>query len=251
MSALAVWMGTVMRFWRKSLDCLHLLCVGFVLKAASEHTHTGILPVEMKPINASTQWMPKYFTPIMQVCLNLQNLLWHHKVLFLIYRDQMPSYLLSTASPQLLEVPPILPHLPILFRAYYQPSLTGADQGKNSSKIYRDCVLQKLWSVGRMMLSRKLMFYLQILKDWQACSSVLLWWRGFAASMSSLLIWPHVTGERRRFAPEKPSWNRCCSAPVPRWWFGQRRRQRGGRPLSLSSQVSSRVFSRNYSFVST
>lgn len=159
MSALAVWMGTVMRFWRKSLDCLHLLCVGLVLKAASEHTHTRIHLVEMKPINASTQWIPKYFTPVMQVRLNLQNLLWHHKELFLIYRDQMPSYLLSTASTQLFEVPPILPHLPILFRAYYQASLTGSDQGKNRSKIYRNCVLQKLWSEGRMMLSRKLMCF--------------------------------------------------------------------------------------------
>lgn len=37
------------------------------------------------------------------------------------------------------------------------------------------------------------------------------------------MIWPHVTGERRQFPPEKPSRITGCSAPVPRCWFEQMR----------------------------
>lgn len=44
----------------------------------------------------------------------------------LIYREQVPS--IYASSPQVFEVPLILPHLPILFRAHFQPSLTGTDQ---------------------------------------------------------------------------------------------------------------------------
>lgn len=104
---------------------------GLVLKAASEHTHNAILSEEMKLISDSTLQMSEYFTLVMQV---------HDKVLFLIYRDQMPSYMLSTASPQLFEVPLILPHLPILFDSHLSQELIRAKIGLRSAET----VFQKL-----------------------------------------------------------------------------------------------------------
>lgn len=44
----------------------------------------------------------------------------------LIYREQVPS--IYASSPQVFEVPLILPHLPILFRAHFQSYLTGTNQ---------------------------------------------------------------------------------------------------------------------------
>lgn len=83
--------------------------------------------------------MSKDFTPIMQVPLNLQKLLWHHKVLSLIYRGQMPLYLLKNCKPSALwgsTNPSLSPYsVQRLFSAIPHRSWSGQNQVKDLQKL--------------------------------------------------------------------------------------------------------------------
>lgn len=147
MSAFVVWMGAVMSFWRKSF---HLLCAELVLKAGTDHIFTHTLPThtpfleEINPINACTQWISKYFTSIMQVYSSLRKL-WTSKTSFLWYIKKANA-LIYASSLQAFEVPLILPHIPIQFRAHFQPSLTGwSGLWSAETVFFSSCGLWKRW----------------------------------------------------------------------------------------------------------
>lgn len=61
----------------------------------------------------------------MQLYLSLRKLDFNN-CFSLIYNRA--NALMYASSPQVFEVPLILPHLPLLFTAHFQPSLTGTDQ---------------------------------------------------------------------------------------------------------------------------